>query len=382
MVMDEEKNRELRRVGPFDAKDQRGGFRRLVMADCRGARVFARAPLHFGGSAEEGAMFLRVGIFYLKGPADMELIGITDPIKVSWRPAEKKYYEVRQTATRKVLGGVYLTHRLMTEGEMAGVHPGAADVGAPSGPGRRPQVGAPAQADVRVSGRTGHFPPGSREEALEQAAINAEAQNRALLQRCRIADPGGADGGEGHVRTVNGYRQWDSLDSLFASMGPNVMAHSEELGPSVARSYCERTNMLKELVPKLGPTGSTADEQLNLRLVDMMYGEDPWKVTQTLRPVVCKDPQEIAATEDMTWCPDPPVYAPLRNMSEQDKETLRLACFDPRQSAKLAFADANPNYRIEEDVWGVLADYRTARSLVVPKPESAHRRVKDDCLMA
>lgn len=264
---------------------------------------------------------------------------------------------------------------------MPGVPGSGMDLRSQAGQRQQPRIGGPAEADMRVSGRTKNFPAGSPEEAFEQAAINCEAQNRALLQQCKIADvASGQD--EAHVRTVNGYRQWDSLDSLFSSMGPNPLACSEELGPSVARSYQETTNLLKELVPKLGPTASVADEQLNLRLINMMTAEDPWAVTKTLRPVVCKDPQEIAATRDMKWCPDPPIYAPMRNMSDQDKETMRLACFDPRQNAKLMFADANPNYRVDEDVWGVLADYKTARSLVVPKPESANRRVKDDCLMA
>mmetsp|Transcript_25972 Transcript_25972/g.61291 ORF Transcript_25972/g.61291 Transcript_25972/m.61291 type:complete len:270 (+) Transcript_25972:102-911(+) len=269
----------------------------------------------------------------------------------------------------------------MTEGEMAGGSGSAADLGAQNRRRQQPKIGAPAEGHLRVSGRTNNFPAGSPEEAFEQAAINCEAQNRALLQRCKMTDTNSGED-ELHVRTVNGYREWDNLDSLFSSMGPNPLAHSEDLGPSVARSYCETTNMLKELVPKFGPTGSVADEQLNLRLVHMMYGEDPWKVTQTLRPVMCKDPKEIAATRDMQWCPDPPVYAPLRNMSEQDKETMRLACFDPRQNAKLMFVDANPNYRVDEDVWGVLSDYKSARSLIVPKPETAHRRVKDDCIMS
>lgn len=380
VVMDEEKNRELRRIGPFEALDQRGGPRRLVTADCRNARVFARAPLHFGGTAQEGAMFIKVGIYYVHGTKDLELVGITDPIKVSWRPAETKYYEIRERNTRKVFGGIYLSHRLMTEGEMVNAGGSAADLAGQQGALKHPKIGAPVEVHVRVSGRTGNFPAGSPEEALEQAAINCEAQNRALLQRCKVADPCAEP--EHHVRTENGYREWDSLDSLFISMGPNPLAASEELGPTVARAYCETTNVLKELIPKLGPTAGVADEQTNLRLINMMHEGDPFKVTTTLRPVICKDPNEIAASKDMRWCPDPPVYAPLRNMSEQDKETMRLACFDPRQSAKLTFADANPNYKVDEDVWGIVSDYKKARSLMVPQPETAHRRVKDDCIMA
>merc|ERR1712187_318940 len=116
-------------------------------------------------------------------------------------------------------------------------------------------------------------------------------------------------------------------------------------------------------------------------LVGTMYEGDPYMVKATRRPIICKNPDEIAATRDMSWCPDPAIYAPLRCMSDQDKETLRLACYDPMQNAKLCFADVNPNYQQNEDIWGVLADYKTARSHYIPnmKPQ---RRVKDDCLMA
>jgi len=380
-VLEEERGRELLRVGPFVAKDK-GGNRGLVTADCRGSRIFVHAPLHFGGDAEEGAMFIQVGIWYVRsGGSGTEPVGITDPIKVSWRPTTKLYYEVRPKGSRKVLGGVYLAHRLATEAEVVGQTIRANDATAAGG-SKTPKIGAPLEVHSRVSGRTRNFPPGSVEEAFEHAALNAEAQNRALLQRCKIADPESHDEASTHVRTVNGYREWDSLDSLFASMGPNPLAFSEELGPAVTRAYNEQTTVLQELVHKLPPANTPAEQQLNLKLINMMYREDPAKVQASLRPVVCKDPDEVAATKDMRWCPDPPVYAPLRSMHGQDKETLRLACYDPRQSAKLLFADVNPNYRINEDVWGILADGKASRSLLMPKPDARHHRVKDDCIMA
>lgn len=59
-----------------------------------------------------------------------------------------------------------------------------------------------------------------------------------------------------------------------------------------------------------------------------------------------KDANEIAGPHDMTWCPDPPVYVPMSNLTEKDKETVRLACYKPEQNASLLFVDANPNYNI------------------------------------
>jgi hypothetical protein len=375
-IIEDEHERELQRLGPFKAFAQKGG-QQLLMAECKGARVFAHAPLHFGGHAKEGAMFVRVAISYMRDSGALDLIGITEPIKVTWRPETKKYYEIRRGRSQ-VLGGVYLTHRLMTEGEIA---TGAAP-GIPSTASRRQQqMAGPREMYQQLSGRTGNFPLGSPEEAFEQAAINAEAQNRALLQHCKVVDPHSHENAP-HVRVVNGYREWDSLDSLFRTMGPNPLAQCEDLGATVTRAYSERTSVLRELIPKLRPAMSPTDEQLNLNLIEMMYGQDPKRVEQALRPLLCKDPEEIAATKDMKWCPDPPIYAPLRNMDPQDKQLLRLACYDPTQNAKLMFADVNPNYRINEDIWGVLADYKTARSLLVQKPDAAHRRVKDECIMA
>lgn len=181
---------------------------------------------------------------------------------------------------------------------------------------------------------------------------------------------------------INGYRDWDSLDSVFMTMGPNPLAMSPEVGPTVARSYHHQTSMLKELIPKLPPTHSIPDEQLNMELIAQLYQEDPRKVQEILRPVLCKDPHEIAQLKDMSWCPDPPVYAPLYAMHEEDKETLRLACYDPAQNASLVFADVNTTYNIKEDVWGVMAEYKNWQSLATAKPEARYRRVKDDCIMA
>jgi len=385
-ILDGEK--ELQRVGPFNARNQTGGFQhktdttppdnatRLVMADCVGSSTTVKTVLNVGGDAKEGTMSISIGVSYKKGRG-LDLVGVTDPIPVTFVPSQNKFYEIKQKQNGSVLGGVRLSqHRLMTEAEAQ--NPAAPGTGGPI----RPELLPPIEPIHRVSGRTGNFPPGSPEEAFEQAAINAEAQNRAYLQLCRIADPKDKDT-SGRVRTINGYREWDSLDGVFATMGPNPLAMSEEVGPSVTRGYQETTSIIKEVAPRMGPPRCPADEAVNVQLLGMLYKKDPYKVDTVLRPVVCKNPHEIAGPRDMRWCPDPPVYVPLRNIREEDKETIRLACYDPSQDAKITFADANPNYRLSEDIWGIQADYKTAASLYVPKPAYHRtRRVKDDCLMA
>ncbi|CAK0803754.1 unnamed protein product, partial [Prorocentrum cordatum] len=308
----------------------------MVEADCFKSKVYVQAPVHFGGADGEGAMYVRIGIAYVPDVShwddtkNVDRVGLTDPVKITWRPAPKIYQELKDFENH-TSGGVHLEHRLMTSQEKSqeqrarnAFTPPVAPAHAHEAPGHK------------ISGRTGHFPPGSQEEAWEQAILNCEAQNRATLQRCKKADPHSHEKSP-HIQVVNGYREWDSLDTLFTTMGPNPLAMSEEVGPSVARSYHESQSLMKDLAGELIPPLSQADAHMNLELIKMYYRGDPFKAEQILRPVVCKDPGEIKATKDMSWCPDPPVYAPLRNMSEEDRETLRLACYDPSQNAKLLF---------------------------------------------
>jgi len=84
------------------------------------------------------------------------------------------------------------------------------------------------------------------------------------------------------------------------------------------------------------------------------------------------------------WPPDPPMYAPVQNLNESDQETQRLANWDIHQNAKLAFADVNPNYQMNEDVWGA---FETAKaigegSVKLERADWQPTRVKDECLMA
>lgn len=358
------------------------GQAKLFWADCRDSKVNVSGPVHVGGDDGEGSMYVRIGLAYVRDishwndASNIDRIGMTDPIKVTWRPAQKLYQELKDLS-KGTQGGIHLSHRLMTaqESGQASMGRGSQRSGVLQSPKHEPK---PAQ---KVSGRTGHFPPGSPEEALEQAILNAEAQNRAMLQRCKKADPHSHDN-DPHMRTVNGYREWDSLDTLFTSMGPNPLAMSDEVGPSVCRGYHERENLMKDLAHELIPPLSQADAHMNLELIKMYYKGDPFKLEQLLRPVVCKDPADIKASKDISWCPDPPLYAPLRSMSEEDRETLRLACYDPSQNAKLVFQDINPGYQINKDIWGTLADRKKAMAHIPIGKGGTPKRLKDECLMA
>lgn len=367
VILLSEEEKELNRIGPFPAQSQQNS--RLLAADCTDTKVFVQAPVRFGGDAQEGAMYIKLGLSYTSA----EVIGITNTIKVSWQPVMKQYHELKQQSG-SVIGTICLSYRLVTEAE------------ARSGKSKAkeskhvPELGAPVEPLMRLSGRTGNYPPGTQEEAFEQAALNCEVQNRALLQRVKIADKSSHLNDPGVV-SINGFREWDGLDQLFLSMGPNPIALSEEIGPSVTRAYQQHTSVMKEMAPRLPLPLSPADEMLNVGLVRNMTKQDPTEAKTMLRPVVCKDPHEIAGPRDMRWCPDPPIYAPLKNMTQEDRQTLRLACYEPTQNAALLFADVNPNYRIERDIWGVLGESK-APSLMVPKPLNQYNRVKDDCLMA
>ena len=65
---------------------------------------------------------------------------------------------------------------------------------------------------------------------------------RALLQRCKKEDSNSPHDFPG-MRVNNGWREWDNLDALFESMGPNPLVMSEDLGPQVARGYQHSSNI-------------------------------------------------------------------------------------------------------------------------------------------
>jgi hypothetical protein len=373
------------KFGPFDASPQPGGD--LVQAECQNKRMTLKAPLQFGGAAREGAMWVKLQAHYVNGYSGLDeagdLIGETRPVKVSFEDRGQLYYELhakRQDGSLgEVMGGMLMHHRLVTEGFLQeesifkGVPP----------PEVKASLPVATEMPAVVNARTGNFPPFSPEDAFEQAAINAEAQNRALLQRCKMADPHG-DFASGHLRVgPGGTREWADLDSLFSSMGPNPIALDETVGPAVARGYMEQTSVLKEVGPHLGPLRCPADEVTNLQLVNQVYKGDPFKLEGCVRPTVCKNPDEIAMSGDMSWMPDPPVYVPVRKLKHEDQEMLRLASYDPSQCAKYRFKDVNPNYTISTDVWAPVADMRRVDSPMMQlTPYMCRRRVKDDCLLS
>lgn len=369
--------KELRKIGLFQSEMLTGN--QLASVDFRETRTFVQAPLHFGGDAQEGSQYIKIAVSYGKrsgSTTSTEIIGVTDPVKVSWKPMVKDYLALRNPDSRRLLGGIYVSHRLVTEAESASV----GDDTMKSGRVALPKLTAPLELEHRVSGRTGNFPHGSPEEAIEQAVINAEVQNRALLQRCKKEDQQSPHDFPG-MRLNNGWREWDNLDALFESMGPNPLVMSEDLGPQVSRGYQHSSNLARDVAKHLPAARSQADQMLNLEMLRMYVKDDISKGESMIRPVVCKDANEIAGPHDMTWCPDPPVYVPMSNLTEKDKETVRLACYKPEQNASLLFVDANPNYNIRDDLWGALhpqkTKYKHLQNLNPP-----HGRVKDDCIMA
>lgn len=242
------------------------------------------------------------------------------------------------------------------------------------------------KVSAKVSGRTGRFPPGSREEAIEQACFNFEAQNRALQQRIKNLDKDAKD--DSHVENiVNGYRVWRDMDALFSTLGPSPLALSDEIGPAITRGYQDKTTLLKEVQEKLHGIGSMMSPEMmemDKHLVEMMSADAAsHKVDTILRPIIAKDANYIRLTGDMTWCPDPPRYVPLRSLHAADQEMIRLSTYRPHQFSKPTFADINPDYNITEDIWAVSFDRKaTASKMKGPLEQQLNRRVKDECLMA
>merc|ERR1719197_749574 len=93
-----------------------------------------------------------------------------------------------------------------------------------------PEVDAHTEIPYLVSGRTNTFKPFSIEEANEAASICAEAQNRALLQRCKKNAHISVEEPHFQERRVGKFREWANLDAVFTTMGPNPLAMSDEVG--------------------------------------------------------------------------------------------------------------------------------------------------------
>eukprot|EP00929_Paragymnodinium_shiwhaense_P118936 TRINITY_DN90833_c0_g1_i1.p1 TRINITY_DN90833_c0_g1~~TRINITY_DN90833_c0_g1_i1.p1 ORF type:complete len:892 (-),score=168.62 TRINITY_DN90833_c0_g1_i1:111-2699(-) len=392
--------KELKRLGPFPTEQQGShqensghvhatkNLARLLECQCvkfDGSQVIVKAPVHFGGAAREGAIFLKLVVAFVGQGSDKardgEIIGESAPFAVTFDRVHKKYHELRRKRTESSpevsVGGLEVSHMLVPEVDLEHIEMD----------GHQPLVFAP-RADVemktdmpvRISGRPGAFPPMSEEEVFAQASLNAEAINRANLQRCRLADPHSEDQ-SGLEKHVGHYREWANLDGLFSTMGPNPVAQSAELGADITRVCVDHTSVAEELqcIPGLGPD-SPQEMQLKLDMLHQYSKGNPFKVQTKVRPVVCKNPDMIAAMRDLSWLPDPPVYDLVDKLQPDDQETLRLANYGPTANASLGFHDINPNYDLELDIWAAHKDSKshdTDFHEAIPAS-----RVKDECLLA
>lgn len=412
--------RELAKAGPFDSEAEMADPR-LRMAFCRQTTrehahetrgrdsgldhmtsVSVKANFHVGGQWRDGAMSIRIAVYYTEhGGSHREIIGITDPLTVLWHESSMVYVQIRPRGGMSTpLGGVYLKHRL--------VRGGPGDWGRSSGlpADRSPETKADLSMPYRSRDGDGGYQRGSEEERLFRAKFNSEAQTRALEQRKKLLEKN-PHSTSGRMRMEHGYRTWTDLDSLFITLGPHPVVSSDSVGPGLTRAYDEQHEALRHVensirawdqthpltggqAQKLGValTGNKTPAQLEMdremveEIAGWMLNENPHNVQQVLRPVVCQDPERIMADKNMTWCPDPPMYVPLKNLNGQDRETLRLAMWDPHECAKLSFMDVSPNYRISEDVWAVANVAKQAKPARMRAPKQRPRRVKDDCIMA
>mmetsp|Transcript_62202 Transcript_62202/g.111075 ORF Transcript_62202/g.111075 Transcript_62202/m.111075 type:complete len:1112 (-) Transcript_62202:124-3459(-) len=509
--------KELDRAGPFKSEMQG----KLLRASCSPANLRVQVPF---SDLAKGSTELRVVVWTQQARGKLVPAGTTAKMTVSWKPEPPKFYPILGAADKK-MGGIYLSHRFARS---ADVPPPIKKSNDEVVPEAVQEIREDASA-FSAHDRQGNYPKGSKEDILEQSAAALEAQNRALLQRIKENDPSWEPGQMAGDRewTVNGYRDWKDLDSLFICMGPNYVAKSDEVGCNICRVYEEDTSIVRELAEETGPTAlghakNMEDKATKTQLINMMYKGSPEKIEASLRPVVSKSAKQLrkeggvegeqrekpklhikvkfatnlrskddlaigttgckviaeipgkrtrwetgsignlvdpvwnedgllndyyygddlvlkvvdqnwvvftehmgevrlqaedfqadgfsgtvnlmgskyksdlgkptlsfdvkvinAAGSALNWPPDPPVYAPMTNLNPSDAETVRLANYDPIQCAKLPFADVNPNYCINQDIWGALGDAKKAEALLMSKPGSwHHKRVKDDCIMA
>lgn len=372
---------DLGQAGPFNTTKQGGSPLREAVCIGPQAQTMIKARYLVGGEAGDGAMFVTAKVWYLTAGGRRDLVGQTEPIPVTWQPRKSVYHELRPKPNSPPIGGVILSYRLAEEGQamMEGMRPSIPPNSAPRLP----------QSVPTVPRRSTNFPPGSPEEAQERALLNFQAQNRANIQRIKACTEMPLQHGQedAHFRMNNRYREFRNLDSLFRSLGPTPVLEDPRIGTDITRGYTQQSTIMAEVDPRMHPERrgppNPADGAADRRLVAQLYNGNPDRVETLLRPEICKDPVEVAETGDMRWAPNPPMYTPMRNMTEDDQETLHLSRYTPDQSAKLWFCDASPNYNIKQDVWGVLRDVGAGRSnLVMPNHVKHEKRVKDDCIMA
>lgn len=396
--------KELTRVGPFPSEKETSN-QQLRMAMCRPPhhdpkkgeciQAVVRAPYHIGHDALEGAMYVRFAVHYCKEfGVDKELIGITDPLQVFWYESTMQYVQIKPRGGFANVGGIHCRHRLVRDGDLAKALPKA--------PPKEPVKDKAKKKLPQVRAGSGGFAPGSEEERQFHALTNSQAQVRAAKQRCKIHSENRAImDTSGTVYMENGYRGWRDLDALFVTLGPHPIMLAPHVGPSVVRGFLEKHQVVHNVDKALqdwdnrhpsqfrpggagtkSPAVAQSDKETAQEIASWMCNQDPNVVETVMRPVVCKDPTRVLNEKVADWCPDPPMYVPVTSCNETDRETLRLAMYDEHQCAKLAFQDVTPNYRIDEDIWGVAAMARQQKPAGHRRPPAQQRRVKDDCLMA
>merc|ERR1719443_611473 len=99
------------------------------------------------------------------------MIGVTDPLAVSWRPVPLNNIQLKDSQSNPV-GNIFLAHRWTKDG------PGMIKPPPSKAGGRPPGT---------MIERSAKFKRGSEGEIVEAAATAIEAQNRALVQRRHLA---------------------------------------------------------------------------------------------------------------------------------------------------------------------------------------------------
>jgi len=380
---------ELHKSGPFkvETSPHNPKLRSCLNDKLRGNTAGIRAPLRVGGASGEGSMYLRLQISYASAHGQKEIVGLTDPIQVRVMESPMQYYEIKPRNQHAALGGIHLKHRLVTEETWARMER---------------ELGAQANLAGQKQQKKEHYvdtsKPGGNLQ-LKQQLQNYEAQNRADYQRYKSRLPAGKVPGETFEA---GYRVWSSMEAMFQSMGPHPLAGGDSVGPRVVRGYDEDKKdfdnlkrALQERTSKAepkprkglnqskkpGPAQESADPFLKPEVARLMYDGDPDEVLHRLRPNICKDPEEIGREKSIEWLQNSK-YIPIRNMSAEDRETLRLAQYTKEQDAKMSFYDVVPHYKINEDIWGVAAEAKAVKASLMRPPGQSKRRVKDECLMA
>lgn len=285
--------KELDRSGPFQSEMQG----QLLKANLAPANLRIKVPF---GELAKGSTDLRVIVWVQQDKNNLVPVGATKTLTVSWKPEPPKHYAIIGSG-EKNCGGIYLSHRFARETDVP-----------------QPIKKATTEIDVRPErplaadksafqshSRHGNFPKGSDEDFKEHAAGALEAQNRALLQRLKEADPDehGQMMSDREWVGPSGYRDWKDLDSLFITMGPNYVAQSDSVGSHICRVYQEDSTLMRELEQEKGPTAlgrpvNLEDKATKLQLVEMMTKEHPERVQSALRPVIAKDAKQLRLDQE------------------------------------------------------------------------------------